>query len=89
MKSYVLDELEHQWGGFLIDFNAKETLPLFAEFGLKARVTAYRDDRETVHEGWEAAELSLLPTKQTLSGIPLIIRNETPVQPARTAGDCS
>lgn len=53
MKSYVLDELEHQWSGFLVDLNAKDLLPLFEQLGLKAKLTAYGDDPETVHEGWE------------------------------------
>jgi hypothetical protein len=36
-----------------IDLNAKDILPLFVESHLKARVTRYGQDPETVHEAWE------------------------------------
>jgi hypothetical protein len=52
MRHYVLDELEHRWGGFLIDLNARELLPLFEKLKLKSKVTAFGEDPATVHEAW-------------------------------------
>jgi hypothetical protein len=53
MRSYVLSDTENLWSGFIIDLNAQELLPVFERFHLKAKVTVYGDDPETVHEAWE------------------------------------
>lgn len=37
------------WGGFLIDLNVRDVVPLLK----RARLTAFADDSDTVHEAWE------------------------------------
>jgi hypothetical protein len=49
MKPFQLHELEHNWSGFLIDLDVRDTVSSFK----KSRLTRYGDDPETVHEAWE------------------------------------
>ncbi len=53
MKSYLLDDAERLWSGFLIDLNVQELLPQFEALRLKAKLTSCGEDRETVHEAWD------------------------------------
>jgi hypothetical protein len=53
MRSFVLDRNENSWGGFLVDLNVRELVPLFERMHFKAKVTSYPDDPATVHEAWD------------------------------------
>jgi hypothetical protein len=48
VRSYVLDRNENSWGGFLVDLNVRELVPLFERMHFKAKVTSYPDDPATV-----------------------------------------
>jgi hypothetical protein len=49
MKPFLLHELEHNWSGFLIDLDVRDSVSLFKS----SRLTRYGVDPETVHEAWE------------------------------------
>lgn len=53
-KADITSEAKLSWGGFLIDLNVRDTLPLF---GRKARITSHKRDEETVHEAWEESQM--------------------------------
>lgn len=48
-KDDIASGVKLSWGGFLIDLNVQDKLPLF---GKKARITSYQHDQQTVHEAW-------------------------------------
>jgi hypothetical protein len=49
MKPFLLHEFEHNWSGFLIDLDVRDSVTSLK----KSRLTRYGIDSETVHEAWE------------------------------------